>query len=63
MGSIIFRFFNIQHKSIFNRTSGSNITMPHLRKLWLQSTSASVLDKSLDYTKVVKLCCCEIVSD
>ena len=28
--------------------------LPHLRKLWLQSTSASVPDKLLDYTKVVK---------
>ena len=28
--------------------------VPHLRKSWLQSTTASVLDKSLDYGKVVK---------
>ena len=41
----------------------NNITMPYLTKLWLQSTSASVLDKSLDYTKVINLCCYEIVSD
>ena len=36
--------------------------MPHLRKSWLQSTSTSVLDKSLDQTKVEILCCYEPVS-
>ena len=49
--------------SIFNWASGSNITMPHLGKSWLQSKSVSVLDKLLYYNKVVKLCFYEIVSD
>ena len=35
--------------------------LPHLRELWLQSTSASILDKFLGKTKVVELCCLEIV--
>ena len=34
----------------------------HLRELWLQGTSAIVIYKSLDYTKVVKPCYLEIVS-
>ena len=36
--------------------------LPHLRELWLQSTSASILDKFLGKTKVVELCCLEIVN-
>ena len=32
----------------------SNVTMTHLRRLWLQSTSVSVLEESLDYTKFFK---------
>ena len=52
----------IQYKLIINRKSGSNITMPHLRESWMQSTSASILDNVLDKTKVVELCCLEIVS-
>ena len=39
--AVLFRF--LKHKSVFNPTSGININMPHLRKLWLQRTSASVL--------------------
>ena len=35
----------------------------HLRMFWLQGTSASVLDKFSDQTKVVKLGCYEIVCD
>ena len=58
----VFIFIFIQHKSIFNRTSGINITMPNLGKLWLKSTSSSVLDKYVDFTKDIKLCCHEIVS-
>ena len=34
-----------QHKLIINLTSGSNINMPHLRRSWLHSKSASVLEK------------------
>ena len=34
----------IQHNSIINRTSGSDITLPHLRESCLQITSASVQD-------------------
>ena len=34
----------------------------HLISSWLQSTSASVLEESVDHTKVVKLCCSEILS-
>ena len=52
----------IQHKLIINRTSGSNITIPHLRESWLKRTSASFLDKSLDKTKVSEMCCLEMVS-
>ena len=63
MGFAIFGYIFFQHKYIFNRTSGSNINMRQLRKLWLQSTGASVLSKQLDQTKVIKLCCYEIVSD
>ena len=55
-------FFCIQHKSIFNRTSGSNIDMMYLRKSWLQSTSARILEKYVNYTKEIKLCGREIVS-
>ena len=64
MGYAIYDFFlNFQHNSIINQTRGSNITMPHLSKPWLQSTSVSVLESLLDQTKVLKLCCHEIVSD
>ena len=64
MESAIFGvFFTFQHKSISNQKSVSNITMPYLRQLWLQSTSSNVLDKLLDQAKVDKLCCCDIVSD
>ena len=52
---------NFQHKSNISRTSTSNIIMPRLIKSWLQSTSASILDKQLDQTKAVKLCCLEIL--
>ena len=38
-------------------------TLPHLRKSWLQIKGASVLDISLDETKVVQLCFYEIVGD
>ena len=37
--------------------------MPHLRNPWLQITKTSALEKSLDQTKAVKLCCYESVSD
>ena len=40
---------------------GRSMGVPHLRESWLQGTGASALDKSLDQTKVVKLCCLEIV--
>ena len=61
---VIFGFLKtLQLNSIFNWKSGSNIIIPQLRKSWLQSTIASVLDKLLDQTKGVKLCCYEIVSD
>ena len=63
MGSTILEFINFQNKLIINWTSGSNIIMLHLSNLWLQSTSVSVLYKLLDYTKVIKICCYEIVSD
>ena len=36
-GNYHFMFFGIQYKSIFNRTSGSNINLPYLRKSWLKS--------------------------
>ena len=44
--------FFIEHKSIINRTSGSNITMPHLRYLCLQITSAIVQDWSIGIDKL-----------
>ena len=40
-------FLLFQHKSIFNWTSGINITMPYLRKSWLQIITTSILDKFL----------------
>ena len=58
----VFILIFIQHKSIFNRTSRINITMPNLGKLWLKSTSSSVLEKYVDFNKDIKLCCHEIVS-
>ena len=38
------------------------LCMPQLRKLWQLCTCAIIIDKSLDQTKVDKLCCHEIVS-
>ena len=40
----------------------NGLHLPHLRESWLKSTSVSVLDKSLDKTKVSEMCCLEIVS-
>ena len=37
-------------------------TVTRLIRSWLQSTVASVLDEYVDQTKVLKLCCSEIVS-
>ena len=50
LDDLILKVFAIlfQHKSILNRTSGINITMPQLSKSWLQITSASVLEILLD---------------
>ena len=47
-------FSNFQHKLNIILRSVSNITMLHLRKLWLQNTSANILEKSSDETEVVK---------
>ena len=46
--AMVRNFWLFQHKLIINRTSSSNITILYLRRLWLQITSVSVLDKYLD---------------
>ena len=43
-----FRFKKIQHKSIFDWTNGGDITVTHFREWWLQSTSKSTPEKSVD---------------
>ena len=39
----------------------TRMNAPHLRESWLQSTSASALEKLLDQTTVIKSCYLEIV--